>query len=196
MKRILPLFLVVLLLTSVICMTAFAGSSYEFPLGDDNMFIVPDSVPSGQYYIKIYSSDYSTLFGYSVVPVHFEIGSQFYTSLPVGDFIYYDFTSSDYYVAPYETNFYAVNDGLSVTFSWCPPDGDKCIVLPAEGTVLVLDDVLASGFSNIVSFDTMSSIFSVLFDLVIGNPLLSALCASSLILVCIPIYTHAKKSVR
>ena len=198
MKRILPLLLVVLLLTSVFSVTVSAESSYILT-GEYGRFVSDTVIPSGYYRLKLYDSTSDFLVGYAVDPVCFS-DDAISAYIPSGN-LYFWGAELGYCPMIYSVKAYSDDISEPMSFSFCYDDENgygECFA--ADGFYLVLepvaDDVLASGFSNIVSFDTMSSIFSVLFDLVIGNPLLSALCASSLILVCIPIYTRTKSSLR
>ena len=198
MKRFVVLLVALILCASLLALPAFAASSVEVPLiWQMNSFWMAASgygiLDYGSYNITILDSE-GNLIGYSVEPFILESYPISFDSLMFRSSLESDYEAG---VVRLSVPKNGVTGAMSpVTFNGIP--ADFCISSSGEGVYaffeLIPDN--SSDMSAIVSSDVLPDVISRLFQLITDNPLLSALCAASLILVCIPLFVDLKKSAR
>ena len=182
MKRILLFFLCFLLVIPCLAFSAFASEDY-IPY-DQTVF---QTLPDGYYTIK-FSFD-GREYGISE-PFYFSFNENeetTYVLYPSEDsiFTYIEFTHM-------ELNIYS--DGSVVLYAFLNEDfcalGDIVYIAPVSSSSDSSSSISPISESLPHVFTAVENVFQLITD----NPLLSAFCAASLILVCIPLFSDLKKT--
>ena len=201
MKRIFFLLVALILCVSVLAVPAFAAepdeyifevfepvslySDYEFfPIGSSYTSAACEHrLPEGSYDVYVFDDNEQRLFCGSVTVDYSYLHEVEDVTFP------YSLSLVDLDGSTYELYIFDVYDVFGVTM----------LGLVTEGTsikIMTTVKFVPSEDAFDVPFALISDLMQRLFQLITDNPLLSALCAASLILVCIPLFVDLKKSAR